>query len=74
MPDDLMDWAYDLTKTNMQPIYDEADYEGGWKDKEKRAEMTEDEARYLVVHDSDEAATPLALVHFRFLLDGKLPQ
>lgn len=39
----------------------------GWKDREKRAEMTENMARYLIVTDSDKK--PVGFVHFRFDMD-----
>lgn len=36
----------------------------GWKDREKREEMTEDKALYLIVRNAEQE--PVAFVHFRF--------
>ncbi|XP_064603235.1 N-alpha-acetyltransferase 40-like [Liolophura sinensis] len=65
MAEDLVDWAFELTKSNMQTLYETGGW--GWKDKEKRAEMTEDMARYLIVTDSDNKL--VGFVHFRFDID-----
>lgn len=44
--------------------------EWGWSDKEKREEMTEDKAWYLLARDADNNNAPVAVVHFRFDLDN----
>ena len=38
--------------------------EWGWKDREKKDEMTEHKAWYLIAKDTDDK--PIAFVHFRF--------
>ncbi|XP_032270639.1 N-alpha-acetyltransferase 40 isoform X2 [Phoca vitulina] len=43
-------WAFDLTKTNMQTMYEQSEW--GWKDREKREEMTDDRACYEVQLES----------------------
>lgn len=63
MEKDLVDWAFQLTKANMQALYEESDW--GWKDKDKYAEMTEDKAQYLVAFDVT-TGKPVAFTHFRF--------
>jgi hypothetical protein len=45
--------------------YDDCSW--GWNDKKKRAEMTEESARYLIARDQE--GTPVAFSHFRFDLD-----
>ncbi|XP_078516671.1 N-alpha-acetyltransferase 40 [Lissotriton helveticus] len=57
-----LDWAYELTKTNMQSLYEQSEW--GWKDREKRDEMTDDRAWYLVARE--ESSQPVAFIHFRF--------
>jgi hypothetical protein len=42
--------------------YEESEW--GWKDKDKREEMTEDKALYLIARDS--TSKPVAFTHFRF--------
>jgi len=67
-------WAFDLVKTNMQPLYEEAygsdpdmQAEFGWKEKEKKSELREDLAWYLIAKNSE--GTPVAFSHFRFDMD-----
>ena len=57
-----MDWIFDLTKRNMETLYETSDW--GWKDKEKREELTEDPAWYLLC--KDHYGNNVAFVHFRF--------
>ena len=45
--------------------YEESDW--GWNDKQKKEEMIEEEAWYLIARDVDNE--PVAIVHFRFDLD-----
>merc|ERR1712066_539740 len=66
--------AFETVKTNMKPLYDEAykndpDYEAefGWKEKEKKAEMREDLAWYLLARTAE--GTPVAFSHFRYDMD-----
>lgn len=57
-----VDWAFDLTKTNMQIMYEQSEW--GWKDREKREEMTDDRAWYLIAWEN--SCVPVAFSHFRF--------
>jgi len=60
-----MDWIFDLTKRNMETLYETSDW--GWKDKEKKEELSEESAWYLVGKDQD--GNNVAFVHFRFDLE-----
>ncbi|KAG5196491.1 hypothetical protein MJG53_016869 [Ovis ammon polii x Ovis aries] len=57
-----VDWAFDLTKTNMRTMYEQSEW--GWKDREKREEMTDDRAWYLIAWEN--RSVPVAFSHFRF--------
>uniref|UniRef100_A0A8C6WBY6 N-alpha-acetyltransferase 40 n=1 Tax=Nannospalax galili TaxID=1026970 RepID=A0A8C6WBY6_NANGA len=57
-----VDWAFDLTKTNMQTMYEQSEW--GWKDREKREEMMDDRAWYLIAWE--DSSIPVAFSHFRF--------
>ncbi|XP_062567395.1 N-alpha-acetyltransferase 40-like [Saccostrea cucullata] len=63
MEKELIDWAFQLTKANMQKMYEESDW--GWKDKDKYTEMTEEKAQYLIASDIT-TGKPVAFTHFRF--------
>jgi len=43
--------------------------EWGWNDNEKRAEMADPQAWYLIAYDTDNNDQPVAAVHFRFDID-----
>jgi len=67
-------WAFDTVKTTMKPLYDDAykndpemDLEFGWKEKEKKTEMREDLAWYLIARTQE--GTAVAFSHFRFDMD-----
>jgi len=48
LPKDILNWAFDLTKTNVASLY--ASCPGwGWRDSTKRRELQDDDARYIVV-------------------------
>ncbi|XP_052249121.1 N-alpha-acetyltransferase 40-like [Dreissena polymorpha] len=59
---DTKDFVFDLCKTNMQALYEASSW--GWKDRDKREEMYEDRAWYLIARN--EERLPVAFVHFRF--------
>nr|KAG5710715.1 hypothetical protein BaRGS_035117 [Batillaria attramentaria] len=59
---DTVEWAFNLTKDNMQTLYEESDW--GWNDRDKREEMTDSRAWYLVAKDQE--GKPVAFIHFRF--------
>ncbi|KAK1148585.1 hypothetical protein AOXY_G35091 [Acipenser oxyrinchus oxyrinchus] len=42
-----VDWAYELTRANMQTLYEQSEW--GWKDREKRDEMTDERADVVIV-------------------------
>lgn len=60
-----LDWAFDLTKSNMQSLYEDSTW--GWSDKKKMEEMTEDKAWYLIA--KTDAGKAVGFSHFRFDLD-----
>jgi len=60
----LLKWTLDLLTRNMRSMYKKSSW--GWKPKEKKAEMTEDAARFLIAFLDD---TPVAFSHFRFDMD-----
>jgi len=67
-------WAFNLVSTNMKPLYLAAysedadmDREFGWKEKEKKEELREDAAWYLLARTSE--GTPVAFSHFRYDMD-----
>uniref|UniRef100_A0A8B9EKK1 N-alpha-acetyltransferase 40, NatD catalytic subunit n=1 Tax=Anser cygnoides TaxID=8845 RepID=A0A8B9EKK1_ANSCY len=57
-----LEWAFELTKSNMQTLYEQSEW--GWKEREKREELADDRAWYLIARDA--AAGPVAFSHFRF--------
>ncbi|XP_041840471.1 N-alpha-acetyltransferase 40 isoform X2 [Melanotaenia boesemani] len=57
-----VEWAFELTRANMQTLYEQSEW--GWKEREKREEMNDERAWYLLARDADSA--PLAFSHFRF--------
>ncbi|XP_077974462.1 N-alpha-acetyltransferase 40-like isoform X2 [Styela clava] len=67
--EDILLWALNLTKSNMESLYEESGW--GWKDRDKLQEMKDDNARYLIVKNEDEK--PVAFIHFRFDLDYGQP-
>ena len=84
-PMSLMDWMFDLTKTNMKSMYDGC--EGwGWDDDGKYKELDHEDARFLVVScssaDSSKRSTtrgvkkvenPVAFVHMRYETEARVP-
>ncbi|XP_053631972.1 N-alpha-acetyltransferase 40 isoform X1 [Cherax quadricarinatus] len=63
---DMLEWAIDLCKRTMQPMYEKSTQ--GWHENEKREEMTEDAAWYLIAVDTV-TEKPVAFSHFRFDMD-----
>jgi len=62
LDENTVKWAYELTKSNMEALYEQSEW--GWKSREKMDEMTEEKAWYLVARDQDDK--PVAFSHFRF--------
>ena len=56
-------WAFDLLKKNMETICGEE-----WDDEEKKAEMKEEDCRYLILAD-ESSGDRLGFVHFRFVYE-----
>ncbi|XP_038073497.1 N-alpha-acetyltransferase 40-like [Patiria miniata] len=65
LDEQTLDWAFNLTKKNMQTLYEAS--KSGWRSREKRDEMTDDRAWYLIARETDD--TPVGLIHFRFDMD-----
>jgi len=65
MSEDEMDICYNLVKDNMQLMYENSNW--GWNEKEKKIEMTEENARYLYALDGEKNI--VAMTHFRFDVD-----
>ncbi|KAG7177055.1 N-alpha-acetyltransferase 40-like [Homarus americanus] len=63
---DMLEWAIDLCKQNMQPLYEKSTQ--GWHENEKREEMMEDAAWYLMAIDTT-SEKAVAFSHFRFDMD-----
>jgi len=66
IPDELRAWCFDLLKANMEETYAE-----DWSDREKRAELKDDEARFLVMKNKEDSE-PLAFVHLRFVYEEEI--
>jgi GNAT superfamily N-acetyltransferase len=66
-------WAFDLTKSHMETIYENSGY--GWDDEDKMRELTEQGARFLLVREFCEGHNNGRLVgfaHFRFTVQGEV--
>ena len=66
IPDNMLDFIFQLVKDNMQSLYENS---WGWKDREKKNELSEECCRFIVARLRDEARTPVAFTHFRFTLE-----
>lgn len=66
LPDRLRRWCFDLTKRNMEAMYERT---WGWSNPEKRRELAHSDARFIVAFrgdDDDDDDGPMGFVHFRF--------
>ncbi|XP_071500156.1 N-alpha-acetyltransferase 40-like [Diadema antillarum] len=63
---DVTDWIFNLTKTNMQSFYESSEW--GWKEREKKEELMDEQARYLVARTVDDGKL-VGFCHFRFDMD-----
>ena len=74
LDDVQVDWAFDLVKERMESMYDLSGY--GWDDEDKRGELTEAGARFLLVFDRQESSAAqkklVGFVHFRFTVQGEV--
>ena len=68
------DWAFKLTKSRMESVYDSSGY--GWDDDDKKRELSEQGARFLIAREKTEEGSPpgppRAFVHFRFTVQGEV--
>jgi ribosomal protein S18 acetylase RimI-like enzyme len=62
MDEATRDWCFELTKTNMQALYEQT---WGWNAIEKRRELNDAGARFIVARSAS-TKLPVAFVHFRF--------
>ena len=69
-PNEYKTWMFDLTKRNMQKLYEET---WGWGDGKKRNELFDDNSRYIIFtldpQTPEESPKPVGFVHFRFELE-----
>ena len=63
-------WAFDICKQNMEERYDDSGY--GWDDDDKRRELAEGGARFLVIRQRCEGklGDMVGFAHFRFTVQG----
>lgn len=62
---DTTEWAFNLTKSNMQTLYENSNW--GWTEREKKDEMTHEKAWYLIATDQD--GNHKGFAQFRFDMD-----
>ena len=60
-------WLMDLMRTNMKASYEASSW--GWKEANKKEEMFEDAAWYMIARDKDNNNEPIAFAHFRYDMD-----
>jgi len=61
------DWLLDLITRNMKALYEESDW--GWKTENKKEEMFDNRAWYLLARDMDNEGKLLGFSHYRFDMD-----
>jgi len=61
------DWLMDLITRNMKALYEKSDW--GWKTANKKEEMFDDRAWYLMARDMDNEGELVAFSHFRYDMD-----
>lgn len=66
--DRVVEWAFQLTKRNMQTKYENSQW--GWCDNKKREELTDDASWYLIAESTD--GTLIGFSHFRFDIDENM--
>lgn len=59
-------WLMDLIERNMKALYEKSTW--GWQEKNKKEEMYDDAAWYLIAENADDN-TPIAYAHFRYDMD-----
>lgn len=67
-------WAFELTRSNMEAVYERSGY--GWDEEDKRTELSEQGARFLLVRDllpgSKSEGQLVGFAHFRFTVQGEV--
>ncbi|XP_033102946.1 N-alpha-acetyltransferase 40-like [Anneissia japonica] len=61
----MIDWAFALLKANMESLYEKS--QGGWRERDKREEITHEKSWFLLAKDLDGNAVGFS--HFRFDMD-----
>lgn len=67
LPQETIDWIVNLMERNMKKYYEQSAW--GWKPEEKRTELTEESAWYLIASSGDKH---IGFSHFRFDLDDQI--
>lgn len=65
---EIAKWIFDLTKHNMEQLYNDAP-DWGWKDSKKRSEINDPDSRYIIVKNRTDGEL-VAFASFRFLMEG----
>jgi N-alpha-acetyltransferase 40 len=65
LPSDVFEWCFELTKKNMEALYEECPG-WGWKDGKKRRELSYEDARVIVAVDA-ESSEPMGFLNYRFV-------
>lgn len=70
LTEDDMEWAFEITRQNMESRYDASGY--GWDDDDKERELTEQGARFLLLRDKNDGDKLIGYTHFRFTVQGEV--
>lgn len=70
LTEEEVDWAFEITRENMEEKYDASGY--GWDDDDKERELTEDGARFLLLKDATDDDKVIGYAHFRFTVQGEV--
>jgi GNAT superfamily N-acetyltransferase len=70
LSEDDAEWAFEITRQNMEQRYDASGY--GWDDDDKERELTEDGARFLLLRDANDCDKLIGYAHFRFTVQGEV--
>lgn len=69
-----LQWAFNITKSNMEVVYDASGY--GWDDDDKMRELTEQGTRFLLIREKSAEGCPpgelRGFAHFRFTVQGEV--
>jgi GNAT superfamily N-acetyltransferase len=70
LPLEVSDFAVDLTRDNMEEVYDSSGY--GWDDMDKMEEICDDASRFLIIRETGGENKLVGFAHFRFTLSGEV--